>query len=543
MPETLTRPVRRPAAGGAASTSPAAPVAPPPARPLTPGDLAEVVFRHKWKVLLTPLLIMSAATAIILFAPRTYQSEAKLFLQVGRESVGLDPTATTGSTINLQQTGRDAEVVSAMEVLGSRGLIARVVDELGPDYVLRGGPAGEGPAESTITDALMAPPKWLINQLKSIDPVPAREEAIIQIEENLLIDSEKDSMVIVVQLDAETARGAQEMLATLVDLYKQEHLRIHRNPESQMFFAEQRKSLEKRLEEANEKVKTAKNRMGIASIEGRRMTLEGQLRVVEQEVYNTEQNLATAVARVDDLNKQLSTLPERMVASRKSVPNEGADLLRNQLYALQTRKMELKARYNDAHPLVKAISAQVDEAKKVVEDQSEQREETVDDVNPIHRELSLELKQQQSVMAGYQARLKTLDEQKKLIHGDLEQLNQHEIELDELDREVAIARGKYFKYAENLEQARIDQALEEERISSVSVPQPATRSEKPVSPSKLLVGLGAMLLAFGGTVSWVAASEHLNDRVRTTEDVETQLGVPVFAEVPKSKVHGRVLSS
>ena len=46
---------------------------------------------------------MSIAVLYITFCPKTYTSEAKLFVRVGRESVSLDPTATTGQVITLQE--------------------------------------------------------------------------------------------------------------------------------------------------------------------------------------------------------------------------------------------------------------------------------------------------------------------------------------------------------------------------------------------------------------------------------------------------------
>ena len=509
---------------------------------LTPSDFWETVFRHKKKLLIFPTLVLAIATAVILWYPRTYQSEAKLFLQVGRESVGIDPIATTGSTISLQKNDRETEVRSAMQIIGSRGVLAQVVEEMGPDYILRGGPEGAIAGESAITKQLLRPITALIKTLKQIDPVSIEEEAIIEIEESLIVDSERDSTVIVVQYDTMTPEGAQEILAKLIEVYQREHLRIHRNPNSEEFFAGQYEMLQQRLEDANKKLRDAKNNMGLASIEGRRATLENQLKLVEQESYSTEQDLATSLARSTDLKKQIAAMPERMLASRKKIPNEGADLLREQLYALQMRQMDLKARYNDSHPMVVAISAQLEEAEKVVDDQSTSREETTDDINPNHRQLSLELQQQTSVVAGYEARLETLREQKKLVHQDLKQINRDEVILDELKREVSLARTKFFKYAENREQARIDQALQDQKISSVSIPQPATKSNKPVSPSKVLVGLGALVLAFGGTLSWVAGSEQLNDKIRSGEDVEEHLKLPVFAEIPKSDIHGRVLN-
>ena len=96
-------------------------------------EIVEILFRHKILLVVFPLLIFAMAAAVLTYAPRTYRSEAKLYLQVGRASVGLDPTATTGQTINYSQSGRDEEVKSAMEIILSIGVIGKVVDKLGVD--------------------------------------------------------------------------------------------------------------------------------------------------------------------------------------------------------------------------------------------------------------------------------------------------------------------------------------------------------------------------------------------------------------------------
>src|SRR5687768_9447134 len=113
-----------------------------------PHELAASFFRHKKKVLAFVLATAAAATLVILYAPRTFRSEARLFLQVGRESVRLDPTATTGETIALQQSGRDNEVATTIEVLKSRAIVEKAVERLTPEVVLGevGAGANEAPA-------------------------------------------------------------------------------------------------------------------------------------------------------------------------------------------------------------------------------------------------------------------------------------------------------------------------------------------------------------------------------------------------------------
>ncbi len=508
------------------------------------GSLLEMLFRRKKLALGLPILIIGMGLAIALFFPRTYQSQARLFLQIGRESVAIDPTAQTGQQmISLQQQGRDSEVTSAMDLMTSRQVIGKVVDNLTPEMILAGAPLGEGESETNfLSETIGTAISSLIATIKSIDPISDREEAIIKVEKSLEVDSERDSTMINLAYSTKSPRGAQMILDEIIKVYKEEHLRIHRNDGSHEFFNKQSEELRARLDNAMETIRKEKNAMGITSISDRRTNLESQLQSVQLASYNSASELAAAEASLADLTIQLGNLPERMIATKKQVPNEGADLLREQLYALKVRKMDLKARYNDSHPLVRAVSDQVDAAEEEVNKLSELREETTDDVNPIHRELSLSVKQTEGRIAGLNGRLTTLDEQEELIRSDLEKLNADEVRLHQLERDKDLLNKKFYQYTENLEQARIDEALEEDLISSVSIAQEPTLTEKPVSPSKVLVGLGSLVLAFAGTGGLLLGMEQIDTKVRDDNTVERIAELPVLATIPESSSHSRVYS-
>src|SRR4051794_26215939 len=99
-------------------------------------DISLILFRHKKKILTSFVLVLALAVAAIVFWPRNYSSEARLFVQVGRESVSLDPTATTGQVMPIA-VSRETEVNSVLEMLRSRVMIEKLVDEIGPDAILR----------------------------------------------------------------------------------------------------------------------------------------------------------------------------------------------------------------------------------------------------------------------------------------------------------------------------------------------------------------------------------------------------------------------
>ncbi len=207
-------------------------------------DLYEIIFRHKYKIVFVPLAIFLMTVGIILFFPRKYRSEARLFLQVGRESLAIDPTATTGPSTNLIQNNREEEVKSALQVIVSRGVISQVVDRLGPQYVLNAG-EDDGQKPNAIFALVSEMLGSALKSLKSIDPISDHEEAIIEIEKNLSVEAERNSMVLAANFDAAAPEAAQKILATLTDVYQAEHLRIHRNADSGAFLADQRDLLRK----------------------------------------------------------------------------------------------------------------------------------------------------------------------------------------------------------------------------------------------------------------------------------------------------------
>jgi uncharacterized protein involved in exopolysaccharide biosynthesis len=469
-------------------------------------SVRDLLLRHKKAIVLWPIFCVLLGSLFYVFCPRTYQSEARLFLRIGRESVGIDPAATTGQTMPLYTSDRKDEVKSAQEIFKSRTVAAAVVDRLGPDVVLGRG----GESKTSLVGVITKPIGLVMGMISSIDPISDREAAIINVERNLSVGGEQQATMIVVAYNAVSPTLAQTVCQAVVEVAQQEYMRVHRSAESKPFFTEQQQRLREQLDRSLTALRDAKNAIGVSDIEQRRTTLEAQFSAVELDRLSTDQQFATSQARFDDLQQQLADVPERLLATKRSMPNQGADILRGHLYELEVKSMELSARYNDSHPLVIAANDQLGEAKKVIAEQAEQRTETTDEVNPIYRELSLQMKQERSVMAGLKARLIELEKQKTAVLADLRAVNQQDLQIDQLTREAELARNKYMQYAGTMEEARIDAELQNQRISNMSEAQAATLAEKPINPSKPMTAAGTVMLALGGVFALVMLSESLH---------------------------------
>ncbi len=507
-------------------------------------DIIELAFRHKFKILIMPLLCLIGTVLILLYFPRTYRSEAKIFLQIGRESLGVDPAAKTGGPLGgLMLNDRDEEVKSAIQVIGSRGVFGLVVDRMGPEFVLNAGKNAEDEESAeTIGGRIKGAVRYVTGTLKRLDPIDAREEAIIELEESIKVEAERNSTVVQITLDSKSADAAQEILRALVDVYRSEHVRIHRNPNSGHFLADQTERLYQQWVDAKDKVAETKARLGLVTVAGRRTALEAQLQSVEVARLENVQQLTSVEARMEQLSDQLQTIPARETSSKKSVPNDGADLMRQDFYTNQMRLMDLRARYTPDNPQLIAMERQVEESRKVLAKEKDRREETVDDINPIHRDLMTELKHLETSVSGLRATRDKLETQRQDILEMVDRFNRNEIEVDRLEQSESIARKKYTEYNDNLEESRMNEALEDKKISSVSVTQEPTLARKPVSPSKLLVCAGGLFFALSSVVSWIFVSEKLNDRLRSETELANVTGLPVLASIFENASNKRILA-
>lgn len=506
----------------------------------------EAVFRQWKKLLVFNLLVVLLVIAVIFGWPRKYQSEAKLWIKLGRENTKLDPTASTGETISIQETDREDEIRSVMDVVVSRGVASRAVESLSPEVVLGDAPlpgGGDGKEPNVVAEQIKHVIGSAIDAIKQIDPISDREEAIIEITEKIEVDAERKSNVVSLKYEAETPALAQAIIGEVIEQYKLEHARIHYNDGSQGFFSDQLDTLRKRVADSADALRLAKNELGIASIEGQRVILESEMQNVRTARLEQIRALSDSKAQITELTSLLAKQPERISSEKRSVPNSGRDNLRTRLYELQVQRMEMEARWNADHPMLQAIIAQEEEARsELAEDTTAERNESVESINTIHQELSLQVARAKAATAGYRATLDALAQQEEQVINSIAELNRADIDINRLQRDLRLAEANYTTYADNYEDARLDEEFISSAISNIGIAQLPTFQEKPVSPSKMLVGLFGIAMMCSGSVVIVAGSVLLSSTVNQPQDLEEVLTAPVMVSVPNEPQYSEVLS-
>ncbi|MCU0877328.1 MAG: hypothetical protein MUF06_06035 [Pirellulaceae bacterium] len=493
-------------------------------------DLVRYVQRalllHQRLALLVFAAITFATLAGVILMPKSYYSEARLFVRFGRENLALDPTATTGQLISIYES-RESEINSLLEVLKSRAMLDRLVDSLSPEFVLYGGEpqplARRGEAASGFEPAAVLQPSAL------------HQRAVQQLERDINISTPRKSNIITVECRASRPEVAQLIAARLVEIYREEYVRVHRTAGSYQFFADQTLLTQKEWEAASAELGAAKNKLGIVTLDGRKKQLQDEITDIDAKLLTNRSDLSTTQARIASLQELIAKLPATVITQQAQAPNAAFDNMRGTLFQLEAREQELAATRRDDHPQLVAVRDQLRDLRHVLAEQSPQRLQSTEAVNPSRQALELSLLSEQSQSDALEGREQALLAQQAVLRNDLKTLNGKEAQLTRLQQEVELAEARHRSYADKLEQARINRSLDADRISSLTVVQPASFPTRATGPRRAyILGLGLIVAAISSLGSALVAA-YLQPMLTTRDELRQVLDLPLVGFIPRTE--------
>jgi len=514
-------------------------------------EVRRALSRHRTKALLVFLFTLGSATLAAFLLPKTYRSEGKLFVRLGRENATLDETVAPGQDpVVALSPSRESEINSLVDVLRSRAMVERVVEAMGPDAILR--PDCEsafGAAKSLERDGAGS---WsgghaaevpLARRRGTGAPLPdvressepgRREQAVRRLESCISIEPGRKSAVIGIVCEGPSPAWTQAVVDKLIDLYLAEHIRLNRPGGSLEFFAEQLGRLESELNEKEQTLRDLKAATGIVAPVEQRESIVRRTADLEQELARAEAELAVSRAKTEQLKSHLARLPEKQVTSQTSgFGHYATDLMRSQLYDLQLKREKAAAKYTLEHPVRQQIERQLAAAHQVYAHQAPSRRQVTTATSRLHEETRALLLAEEAALASWQAKTGALESQLARARQDLETFTADELRIARFERDVELARSNYRTYAASVERARIDDALKAQRMSNLSVVQPASYEPRPVRPRKPVLMLLGLVSGLLGALGVALVAEWVDPRFHTPEDVERRLDLPVLGSIPR----------
>jgi len=130
----------------------------------------------------------------------------------------------------------------------------------------------------------------------------------------------------------------------------------------------------------------------------------------------------------------------------------------------------------------------------------------------------------------------------RMIEADLEEtqlaldaLDEAELKLADLDREIKRLEQDFSLYAGKYSQARIMAAMDLAKISNVVVVTPPMAGAHPATPSLKLIIAGIVVVGFGAPIAVVLLHAMIHPAVHDREDLADALGARVLAWLPETE--------
>ena len=484
-------------------------------RPLDVRDYLNILRRRKW-VIVFPTLLVGVATFFITKAvPDLYRSETLILIEEQKvPEAFVRPTVQTDLAVRMQ---------TLKQQIFSRTRLQAIIEKFG---LLQSGRTG---SLDKLVDRLR-------NKDIEIELVPRRDR--------------RGVAGFKIYFAASSPPLAQAVLREITGLFMEENLRARAQQAAgtTQFLEVQLGRARQRLQEQEQRLRKFKMRYfgELPQEQQTNLTLLGQSHI------ELQANSSTL-----DRQQQEKTYLESLLSAQAVIQESGGRVLglsapdtpARRLEVLQTRLLELEAKYTPDHPDLISTQAEIDRLKHARAEAAEEKGEGTDDplkdkvpaaqsaeaIRTRSRLQALEVAVQQTLQerTEIQERIRTL--QRRVTVTPL-----REQQLTELTRDYEVAQRQYDSLLQKRHESQMAADLESrQRGEQFRILDPPNLPTAPYKSPRLrlnLLGVGGGLFL---ALAMVVGLEFTNDSLRTERDVSYYINLPTLASVPRVRIPRR----
>lgn len=480
-------------------------------------DVIYVLFKHKWKILISGGIGLLAALVVYLFRTPYYESQANLLINYVLQRGVVDDHET-----QLATGGRsgDQVITTEMEILRSGDLAADVAKAVGVERIVGyNGPTAVSDAASFIQLGMQVNP------------------------------ASKGSSVVYLSYRSGDSQLTQDVLREVVKSYFQKHLEIHRSVGAFETVAAQAEEVGNRLRQTEGELNRLKTQAGIISLQEELVSLATQRDLTRQGLLISEAELASQTSRVEDMEKQLGVQSsERAETDREreaalvGTRSAAADIelyteLSEKLKLLQKQDFELSAKFREDNPRISRIRRDIREVRTLKQQLVQKNPGLVsrvalsagsEAVDPLDL-----FEQERAKLREISAKFKVYKEHLAAQEARFTQLSEASLKISDLERRKEMEDGEYRLLESKLKKARVDRTLDPSRMPNIRVVQEPSTPVKTFSATvkKVIFGLAGAGFAVG--IGLALLIELVIDRrVKRPKEIEARFHLPLMLSIP-----------
>ena len=487
----------------------------------TPRDILAIGFRR-------PRLLIACLAATVLVTVFTawtfprFRGEAELMLVTER----VDPVVNTtsgeeGTAAVAQPMITDEDLKSEVELLTSYDLLQEVVRTSHPEHT----------SEKHPLAFLYAWQRWF--------STPEQREAsmVLKLRKDLSAEVVKGSNVILVGYKNHDPAVAKRVLDRLVDLYMQRHLAVHRPVGQYQFFQQQADQYQQNLNKAEAALSDFSSKYGTVNPAADRDIVLQKLNEFNFTLHQTDVAISDGENRVRSLEEQLKTTPARVTTQLKQADNSQLlQQLKSTLLELQLKRVDLLTKFKPTYRPVQEVETQIADTKAAIQaEESAPVQESTTDLDSTHSWILNELAKAKVDLAGARASKIALAKAVSAYQASAGDLDRKAIIQHDLQRDASAEESKYLMYLQKREEARVNDALDRERMFNVVVAEPPTVPALPSHSAAEFAVASFLGMSFLSCCLFVAL-DWLDPTLRSRSEIENVLSIPVLAAIPQQRL-------
>lgn len=339
----------------------------------------------------------------------------------------------------------------------------------------------------------------------------------------------KDTEIMEVKVNAKTAEDAQKANQLLVNGFLSRLTDLVRGEQktTRLFIEERVKSSKQELNDAETKVTEFKKENNVLSPDDQIKMAADKLSLVDKLRAENQVALEAAKARNSAVSGQLQN------NSASIADNNVITAYQKRLAELEAERIDYLDKYTEKHPKVVEVNKEIAGLRRSMNEEINKIASLqTSSTNQVHQGLLADKFKSEAEMNVAQSNLNTISQLEERYNKDVQVLSETEQQYLSLLRDARVAQEIYVMLAKRLEEAKVAEVAVSTEVQVVDNP---TLPEKPVKPKKALTLVLSFLLGLFGSSGFVIARELMNRTIKTSDDVETYLGLPVLAQVPSNE--------
>ncbi|MGD9878116.1 GumC family protein, partial [Desulfococcus sp.] len=289
--------------------------------------------------------------------------------------------------------------------------------------------------------------------------------------------------------------------------------RLEYSQNTMAWMTEQLYDVQKKLEDAEAEFLAYKQKTRLFSVEGRQGMITNKMNEFNDAYLQTRNQRLELEAKLGELRRIGGTSNRRnIVHIRSLIENAVIDNLYNQLIEAEVAYSRAAKIYKGKHPKLTQIQTQIDNTRAKLNGE-------------IQKELQ-SMKAQQAVLAAREEVIqKTIGD----FESEAMETNKKELEYTMLERSVETQQQMHDILLAKLKETNISSNVD---VSNIRITESAVAVNSPVKPQKARNILLGVIVGLMAGIGLAFLREYLDQSLRTEEDVQRYLGLPVLSIVP-----------